>query len=700
MRLLSRPLERAIPLLFGITTFASAFLIFLIQPLIARAVLPWFGGTAAVWATCLMFFQMALVLGYAYAHLSVGLLSPRNQATVHIAMLALTVLALPVTPGAQWKPSGAHPPAWDIMMILAATVGAPYILLASTSPMLQAWFARIRPGLSPYALFALSNAGSLLGLLSYPLFIEPATRLRTQGVAWSAAYAVFVLACAGLAIIVKRRAAVGGPADRISVAGPSPRWTRKFLWVLLAFCPSVLLLATTTHITQDIAPIPLLWVLPLALYLMTFVIAFGNSNWYGRYPWFTIFVGAAASLAFTTAPGHVVGGALTLVLGVSGAFFCCAFVCHGELYRLRPEPSHLTSFYLMISIGGALGGIFVSLLAPALFNGYLELPLSLLASVAAILIVLPFAKPSIPGRFGRRLEYVLLALLACGISFILFRATFQPGVKMARRNFYGALRVAEEPIGPLMGAAPGTTAGDAVVRELFHGTTMHGFQFVGPEKSMLPTSYFAPTSGIGKAIDSRPHPLRIGVIGLGAGTIAAYARLGDVYDFYEINPLVVEIARSKFGFVSNARGRVNVIMGDARLSLERESPRAYDVLAVDAFSGDSIPVHLMTVEAFREYFRHVVHGGIVAAHVSNRYLNLVDVVSSIGGVLDKPALLVGTRADVVTGTFESLWVLLANDPAVFGRPEWAGIGTMLAPRASLKAWTDDYVNIVASLAYQ
>jgi SAM-dependent methyltransferase len=678
--------------LFASSIFLSAFLLFLVQPLIAKVILPWFGGSAAVWATCLMFFQLTLLAGYAYAHAVIRFLRPKTQATLHLTLLGLSVLLLPILPGSGWKPmDGLHPGA-RIVALLAATVGVPYLLLSTTGPLLQAWYARKYPGASPYRLYALSNAGSLIALISYPALIERLLRLRVQAYTWSAAYLVFVALCATVAVVTHRSASLAPNLefDRTSAEGEQPDWKRRILWIGLAFCPSTLLVAVTTHLTQNISPVPLLWVLPLALYLLSFILTFESDRWYGRAVWFPLFVFAVAFLlAFLFPQNRNVP--LKFVIPVfTLSFFVCAMVCHGELYRLRPAPRQLTEFYLMVSVGGALGGVFVGLLSPMLFRYYMELPIGLLAAVVLVGLVLRRSKPALPGPLGRYIEYALLASLAVGLVYLMAwqNPRFLAEYKRAQRNFYGTIRVSDD-------AETETTES---MRELLNGTISHGSEFLRADLHRRPTTYYGPASAVGIALADRPGTSgrRVGVVGLGAGTISAYGRPGDLFRFYEINPMVVDIAKSDFFYLKECPAKWDVVLGDARLSLEREDPEQFDVLAVDAFTGDSIPVHLLTVEAFREYFRHLKPDGILAIHVSNRFLNLDGVVARAAGVLKKNAVLIDGPEDTFMGIFSSDWMVITGDPRVLERPEWNVPQREKAPPGT-ELWTDDYSNLVTIL---
>ncbi|HZT36889.1 MAG TPA: fused MFS/spermidine synthase [Bryobacteraceae bacterium] len=674
--------------LFAGTIFLSAYLLFLVQPLIARVILPWFGGAAAVWATCLMFFQLTLLAGYLYAHASIRYLRPRRQATLHLCVLALSLYTVLAAPAVHPTPLADLHPIRGILALLTVMVGVPYFVLSTTSPLAQAWYAEHNPGRPAYRLYALSNAGSFLALLTYPAAIEPVLHVRAQMWLWRAGYSAFAVACGILTV----RAAWNGKAkssDGLSAGAESPRLGDRLLWAGLAFCPSALLVAVTTHMTQNIAPIPLLWVAPLALYLLSFILTFEGSRWYSRRIWLPAFIIAAALITALLFPDARNASVKTVIPLFSAGFFCCAMTCHGELYRLRPSARHLTAFYLMIAAGGAAGGLFVGIASPLLFNNYLELPIALLVAVILVMIALRRAAPSLPGPHGRLIEYALTGALASGLIYLVAWEDphWAAGYRVIQRNFYGVLRVEDVD----------ADDGAPEMRQLHHGTINHGAEFLRADWHRRPTTYYGPKSGVGLAIRAALAPRRVGIIGLGAGTLAAYAAPGDTFRFYEINPLVVDIARSQFYFLRECPARVDIVMGDARLSLEREQPQNYDVLAVDAFSGDSIPVHLLTVEAFREYFRHLKPEGVLAVHVSNKYLELAKVVAEAARALNKHAILINNDSEKEQGIYTADWVLLATDPNLFAMPQWIVADRDPLPDPVRREWTDDYSSILGIL---
>jgi spermidine synthase len=658
----------------------SSLLLFLVQPLIARLILPWFGGGAAVWTTCMLFFQTLLLAGYAYAHASNARLAPRPQAILHIALLAAAAATLPIAPSEYWKPQGDGEPISAILLLLTVTVGLPYLLLSATSPLVQAWFARARPGANPYRLFALSNVASLAALIGYPLAVEPWLTNGEQVAGWSWLFALFALACAALAW---RSAGAQGAAPAVLADAPPPARRDYLVWLGLSAAGSAMLLAVTNHLTQNVAAIPLLWLAPLTLYLFTFILAFEGRLYRSEYFWGFCLVGLAGMAWLLVDTDYAFDLPIQFGVFLSGLFVTC-FFCHGELYRLRPAPRHLTAFYLTVAAGGALGGLLVAVVAPLAFNGYYELGLSMIA--VALLAALRCATLHPVAR-----NMSLAVLMGVTGAAIYDGLRFQKDVRVAARNFYGVLRVKEY-------GTPGETSH---VRRLLHGVIMHGEQFLHPDYRGMVTTYYQHGSGVGAALLARRERLgamHVGVIGLGTGTLAAYGRKGDRYRFYDINPRVVDIAVREFTYLADSDAQVRVVLGDARLSLEREPPQQFDVLAVDAFSSDAIPVHLITKEALGLYLRHMKADGIVAFHVSNRFLDLVPVVARLARENQAYAVAVFQSADENESRTQSDWVLVSRDPKALEAREIEEAGAEPAEdREELRTWTDDYSNLVQIL---
>ena len=695
--------DAAQKLAYGVVIFASAFLLFEVQPLIAKIILPWFGGVAAVWITCLLFFQVVLLLGYLYSHLLVTTFRPRVQGGIHAVLLAASLLTLPILPRQSWRPAGPDHPAWHILALLTLTIGLPFFLLSATSPLLQAWYGRRRANYGVYRFYALSNAGSMLALLSYPVLIEPFLTSSHQAKVWSAGYACVVILCAALALAPKSESAA---AEKISDGdGKAPNWRVMTLWAALAACGSALLLAVTNHITQNIAAVPLLWVIPLSLYLLSFILCFEGRAWYHRGIFLRLLGLALAAMTFALSPSaEWLSLRMMIALYCAALFVCCMF-CHGELARLKPAPARLTSFYLMAALGGAVGAAFVALLAPAIFSGYYELHVSMAA--CAILVLIVNYRDSESRFYRGRWQpswLVLVGLVAVLlVSLIVTAKNHSAQTRLIARNFYGELRIYDEVAANVVVFRPGQSSPsgeDMRYRKLMNGTIDHGLQFLAPDKRREPTSYFGVKSGVGialEAAEAQRSDLRVGVIGLGAGTLAAYGRAGDSYTFYEINSLVVKVANEEFSFLKDSPAKINVALGDARLSLEREPPQNFDFLAVDAFSGDSIPVHLLTREAFELFFRHLRPDGVLAVHISNKYLNLRPVVEGAAVQLGKEAVLVHHEFALGQGIYPSTWILIGSRNGFLGRKEIESAGTILKGSREDIVWTDDYSSIMSIL---
>lgn len=664
--------------LYACTILLSAFLLFLIQPMVAKLILPWFGGSAAVWIMCLVFFQTVLLLGYLYAYGVNRFLRPRAQSFLHLGLLAVSLALLPIAPGEGWKPIGGADPTWRILALLTLSIGLPYFLLSATSPLLQAWYARGNLSALPYRLFAFSNAASLLALLAYPILVEPNAATHVQTIAWSAAYALFALVCGAAAWRVKGSASLPLHPDP-APAAPSPTARRQALWLLLSACGAMLLLSITNHLTQNIAAVPFLWVLPLAIYLVTFILAFSRRIRIPRVLILRLLAVALGSIGYLL---YETGFAQPLQLGIPlfcfGLFAACLF-CHSELDRTKPGPSHLTLFYLLVSLGGACGAIFVGLMAPRLFTATYELPISLL--LTALLVCTTTWQD---GWSSRLLWVVLTIAMAKGIGTEV-RQTEMGSIVMMR-SFYGSLRVMHS----------GTAENQ--LRTLYHGTITHGSQFLFPPRRLRATTYYGRNSGAALALlFCCSGPKRVGIIGLGAGSLAAYGRPGDIFRFYEINPQVQQIAQSVFTYLRESRAKVDVALGDARLSLENEPPQRFDVLLVDAFSGDAVPVHLLTKEAIALYLKHLEPSGILAFHVSNSYLNLAPVVRQLADYYGKQSRLLSNKGNAEEDETAADWVLVA-DPATFARLQGGSeIGKPVKDRPGLRLWTDDYSSLTQVL---
>jgi hypothetical protein len=667
-------------LLFGATIFLEAFLLFLIEPLFAKLILPWFGGSAAVWATCLVFFQTALLLGYLYADATTRRLAPKRLSVLHLSLLLVSLLWLPIAPQVFWRTHIQIDPAWRILGLLTFSIGLPFVLLSATSPLLQTWYARRAPGRSPYPLFALSNLASLLALLSFPFSIEPRLSSRQQTILWSTLYGAFAICCTLAAWISRSNATnalVADVAPDVATDEAPPAIRTRLLWLGLSACGSMMLLSVTNHLSENVAPVPLLWVLPLALYLLTFAMVFAKRRLYSRW-----LVTRLLAVALGTAGYAIHDSSITHAIQISVPLFCAAlFVvclfCHGELAQRKPAARYLTSFYLIIALGGALGAACVGLLAPHIFSGIYELPIVLLFAAILGSIVLWHE------GWSARIFWPAVTVTMCVVLVSNIHSTRESAVAMMR-NFYGALRIQDFTVGRQL-----------PYRSLIHGTIQHGAQYLTFPENRNPTTYYGRKSGVGLALRfcCDDGPKRVGVIGLGAGTLAAYGKPGDSFRFYEINPQVIQIVNGWFTFLKQSPAESEIILGDARLSLESEASQQFDVLAVDAFSGDAIPVHLLTKEAFAVYFRHLKPDGILAVHTSNTYLNLAPVVKLLAEDADYATRLIASDEDVTQMISSADWVLVTRNQNFLNVPEtFSGSQTIVVP-PHLRLWTDDYNNL-------
>jgi hypothetical protein len=738
---------------YAAAIFLGAFLLFQVQPLLGQAILPWFGGASSVWTACLLVFQALLVLGYAYAHW-LSRWTARRQVLLHAVILLISLAFLPVLPAEAWRPEGGEDPVLRIVLLLVATVGVPYVLLAATGPLLQSWLTRETSGASPYRYYALSNAASLLGLLTYPFLLQPRSELTEQAGFWSWGYGAFALAVIACGIGFAARRGTAEPAaamrDETGSGGPGaaaggtnevpetvsadpagglglepdaePSKKVRALWALLPAAASALLLGITNTLTSEVAAVPFLWVLPLALYLITFIIAFEHPGWAPRrvlvplliavLVWNSLLIHLVLRFHWWH---HVVGNAATV--------FVAGLLCHTEVARLRPHPRHLTAFYLTLSVGGALGGFLVAVGAPLVFPGYWEVPLTLFAIVLLFLYVIARAS-SAPVRLGPRARiWTTIGVGAAGPLLMAGPMARTWESDLQKRSFYGVVDVAT------------ADAGTPQARRIFlHGSTVHGTQFLDPVRSHAATTYFGKGSGVDVALSFRraggrrsggsdrervavgdpaggavrdpegsaPVPLSIGVVGLGAGTIAAWGEPGDVMRFYELDPLVEEVARDRFSYLSDSRARVDVVIGDGRIALERDlaaGQAGFDVLVLDAFSGGSIPMHLLTREAFAAYRLALAPGGLLAVHVSNKHLDLTRVVAGAAMANGMLAFTCSQGQDRKAGIEENVWVLAGEtlDPATL--PDTSATADLAdAARGAVPVvWTDRFSSLLPVL---
>ncbi|MHB8970030.1 MAG: spermidine synthase [Pirellulaceae bacterium] len=740
------------------TVLVSAFLLFQVQPMVSKMILPWFGGGPSVWTTCMLFFQVFLLAGYAYAHALEQLPRTRVAGMIHLVLLVAALAVLPILPGETWKPHDSSQPQWRIVTLLAANVGLPYFLLAASAPLVQAWYSRAFHGRSPYRFYALSNVGSLTALLSYPFVIEPAFDIPHQSTLWSCCFAAFAVLSGGLALVMTRwnlPAAHTVTAAHPDTAADALSLVRLGLWLLLPAFGSMSLLAVTNQICQDVAVVPFLWILPLSLYLVTFIICFDAERWYLR----TVTSLATLLVVFLIA-AMLVPERVQPVLGWFGisrdlpefidslaleagaylaALFLICMLCHGELVRIRPGSRHLTLFYLMIAAGGALGGLFVALVCPRIFTSFVESDICLIggAVLAAVILLQAWwcrerrwaswwiAGTCLPWMIAHDLLLLLVkrgdetgtrvrhqrifqalhvvrrrrkwwtlwsVLLPVPAFALLLLVALLPGhrnrpnVIVAKRNFYGALSVSEY----------GGADSENQRRNLYNGRILHGVQFRQPDKRDIATTYYTAASGVGLTLANigGPEPLRVATVGLGTGTIAAYGQPGDYYCFYEINPQVIDIAQQYFTYLSDCPAEVHIELGDARLSMEQQPPQSYDVIALDAFSGDAIPAHLLTVEAFAVYRRHLKPAGVIAVHTSNRHLNLRPIVALIAQHYSMQVVAVYAEDEEGVADSASDWLLVTNNEEFLHCKDIAQAGKPLdPPDAAMRVWTDQYSNL-------
>jgi hypothetical protein len=673
--------------LFGCAVFLAAFLLFLVEPIAARQLLPVLGGSASVWITCLVFFQTALLVGYLYAHW----LAQRSRSVVLLLVVALaaaSAIAWSVMHTGEFQ-NAAHP-IWTVFRVLGTYIGVPFIVLSATSPLLQVWWARSESGPTPYRLYALSNLASFLALAAYPALVEPNLTLHMQRLVWTAGFLAFALLLAALALRVRNATPVAATANADPDGEPASVFD-KLLWVLLPMGATMQLSAITAYLTANVAAIPLLWVLPLGVYLLTLILAF---QFRITLPWgiiarvMVVMLGGLAYSLTRTNVGWPLW--LTILFFLIELFFASIF-CHTEAFRLRPErSSEATLFYLLFAAGGALGSFLIGIAAPLTFDYNLDLPLSFLVTALLALAV------NWRGAWNQRLLWIVASAAMVALVFMV-RHAYTHDTKVATRNFYASLRVTED-----LFSYPGAT-----VRTLMNGSIQHGTQIFGTDDlRRMPTTYYALNSGVGYAMeycclnaDGSLRPRNIGVIGLGAGTLAAYGRAGDHIRFYEINPAVPPIARNVFTYIRDSAAQVDIVEGDARNSLASEPPQHFDVLVVDAFSGDAIPVHLLTVEALALYRKHLAPNGILAFHISNRHVNLAPPIV----LLAQSAGMEARRFDVDRATgpgeYVSTWMLVTANPRFFESSDVAPHAHMPVAKPGLKLWTDDYSALLPVLRW-
>jgi spermidine synthase len=677
---------------YALAIFMGAFLLFQVQPIMGKYILPWFGGSPGVWTTCMLVFQLLLCGGYAYAHFLNRMCTPRGQILLHAVLLLGSLFTLPIAPSADWKPTGSEAPTLWIVLLLILNVGLPYFLLSATGPLLQSWVSRSGIVAHPYRLYALSNVGSLLALLSYPFFFETWMSSSQQAINWSLVFSFFAIVCplAGILSLIRslKRQNALEPAAATSNHAPSAIAPLQYVhWFVLAFIPSLMLLAVTNQVCLDVAVIPFLWILPLSIYLVSFILCFESQRWYYRRPYIALTLLAFIGVLQAQSAGPSMNYILQIAIYFSALFFAC-MVCHAELVRIRPATQNLTAFYMTMSIGGACGGLFVGLLAPLLFNDFLELQIGLILCglVMLALYFLPKNQTLSDLSLGRQRGYASLATFA--LLGIIGTQWLVGSTQHAVRNFYGVLRVK---------SALDEDTG-LMVKVLFHGRIVHGTQLEREDLSATPTAYYGYDSGVGLTLQNFKSnaPRNIGVVGLGAGTLATYAKSGDRWKFYEINPDVIDYAQKHFTFLSHCPAEVEVLPGDARLTLARESENQFDILILDAFSGDAIPVHLLTTEALEIYRRCLKPDGALVIHITNQYFDLAPIASGLAAEAGYSFAVIDNHATLRPFANRSMWAVLSANPEAVAAVKSTSDIEVVPVRRQLK-WTDDRSNLFEAL---
>ncbi len=682
--------------IFPFAVFAGAFLLFQIQPLIGKYFLPWFGGTPAVWMTCLMFFQLLLLGGYAYAH-GLQRFSPRRQVQIHLSLLCIAVLTggvlfflwgSPILPPLSWKLSQGDWPAWSVFRLLLISIGLSYFLLSTSASLLQAWFHQVEPNKSPYVFYIVSNTASLLALLSYPVLIEPFFTLKTQALLWSGGFFAYVVLCLLSArhvwplLTAESEEHKSNPTDK-------PYWKTSLLWTTLAACGVLALMAITNQMTQDIPPVPFLWILPLVLYLLSYIIAFMDRfrDWQDYYIFLLICAGLAAFYLLDQGLELAIG---KQIAGYGFILFSICLFCHNALYRRKPEPRQLTHFYLCLSLGGVLGGVFVAVLAPRLFTQYWEYQLAIVLAALLAVISIYSEKRSIFYK-TRHLLWIAVPVLAFFISEKEIQRAKQSVYR--DRSFFGSVRVELEHNSGIP------------IYSLMHGKINHGMQIHHPKFINRPTTYFARDSGCGLAIINhskyrRKEPMDVGLVGMGIGVLSAYGREGDNYRFYEIDPAVIRLATDSpwFSYLKNSQANISIVEGDGRLSLKSELQTSgshyYDLLVIDVFSGDQIPAHILTLEAFNLYLTHLEKDGVIAVNISNRYLDLLPVLNQVANHFDLHAAYIKSEGDKKI-TANAQWVLLSRNEEFIQQPAIIRVNSLKKSGVkTIRPWTDDYSNLL------
>lgn len=673
--------------LFAAVVFLAAFLLFFVEPIAAKQILPFLGGSAAVWITCLVFFQTTLLLGYLYAHW----LSQRPRWRLNAFLMVLATASAVGWVVRPFAAAGAAHPFTAIFSALSLSIGLPFLLVAATSPLLQVLWARAENAPVPYWLYALSNLASLLALGLYPSLVEPVLTLRAQRLTWCLGFIAFAVLFSMLTRRVHGTSAASWQQETVMDEVPPASFTHKLLWILLPMGASMQLSAVTVHLTANIAAIPLLWILPLGVYLLTLILAFQFPRLLARGILTRMLVLVLASLAYMLVQvDHSWPIWLSIPFFLVALFVACLF-CHAQAYALRPDRvSETTLFYLLFAAGGALGSFFVGIAAPMIFRFNYDLPITFLVTALLALAATWHT------HWSQRLLWSAASIAMLGVV-VMVGIAYRRDTILAVRNFYGALRVKQD-----LFSTPGFTT-----RTLLNGSIQHGTQIFGTDAMRrTPTTYYAPDSGVGYALrdccvnsDGTIRPRNIGVIGLGAGTVAAYGRPGDHIRFYEINPADIPIAQNLFTYIRDSGAQVQIIPGDARVSLSRESPQRFDVLVVDAFTGDAIPLHLLTKEALALYRRHLAPGGIIAFHISNQYVDLEAPIARLASAAGMQARHVNSLGSEARGEFVANWILVTDNAAFFLQPELVAHAFYPEENPRLRPWTDDYSALLPVLRW-
>ena len=676
---------------FALAIFLSSSLLFLTEPIAGKRILPLLGGSAAVWTACLVFFQCALLLGYYVAHWLATRASTRVQLGVYLSLLVLSFAQLAVAVNPTLHASNTHPVS-SVLWLLTILIGLPFVTLSATSPLLQSWYARASGAASvrTYRLFAVSNIGSLLALVIYPWLIEPKVSLRGQGIVLAVGFAALAIVCGAIAYALRLLPAHVAPSTMTPseqliapvVEARRETTTDCVLWIVLAACGSLLLSAVTNHLSQNVATIPLLWIIPLVVYLLSFVVAFSGDGIVPRWLGLVLALAGLAGAGYYLYKGDLFSPILRVISTFTASLFALCLFCHAELYRRRPAPARLTTFYFSVAAGGALGAIFVGIIAPYGLTGAYELAGGLcLAAVLAL--VVSWSYGPLPSAFWSAVVTATVLLITHEVRDDRKNAIYRT------RNFYGDLHISQNYYASYK----------ATERTLYHGVIEHGQQVFSPALRTEPTTYYGHKTGVGLAVDlcCDGRPRRIGVIGLGTGTMAAYGRPGDTIRFYDINPAVPPIARRYFTFLRDSKAQIEIVNGDARISMENEPPQNYDVIAIDAFSGDAIPVHLITSEALELYRRHIKPGGIIAFHVSNRFLRLQPVVRQLADHAGMKSVLISSPDDDKIDVFSADWVLVTNNEEFLAHSELGADKENIVVPSRLRRWTDDYNSLLPIL---